>query len=147
MGKTAFSGPVYGSKSLLWSAFVLVGTSGVSATYAVTTVPNYEDWFATETFFACSSCSTGAASISSVATFVISDDSSNLHAPVSMTSTASGVLTTVTPDAGEYEGKQIVGGSTLAFVIAAGSTALPVGSARAELRGYIRYKSSTRAEA
>jgi hypothetical protein len=57
------------------------------------------------------------------------------------------VLTTVAADAGEYEGKQIVGGSTLAFVIAAGSTALPVGSARAELRGYIRYKSSTRAEA
>jgi hypothetical protein len=146
MGKTAFSGPVYGAKSLLWSAYVPVGTSGASATYAVTTVPGYEDWYATETFFACSSCSTGAASVSSVTTFVINDDSSNLHAAVAMASTASGVLTTVSADAGEYEGKRIAAGSTLSFVIAGGSSSVPIGSARAELRGYIRFINSTRPE-
>jgi hypothetical protein len=125
---------------------VPVATSGASATYAVTTVPGYEDWYATETFFACSSCSTGAASLSSVTTFAIQDDSSAIHSAVSVTSTASGTLTTVTPDAGEYEGKRIAAGSTLAFVIAGGSSSVPIGSARMELRGYIRYINSTRSE-
>lgn len=147
MGKTAFSGPVYGAKSLLWSAYVPVATSGASATYAVTTVPGYEDWYITETFFACSSCSTGVASLSSVTTFTIQENSSNLHSPVSMTSTASGVLTTLPADAGEFEGKRVRAGSTLAFVIAGGSTAVASGSARAEMRGYVRFINSTRSEA
>lgn len=146
MGKTAFSGPVYGAKSLLWSAYVPVGTSGVAGTYAVTQVPVYEDWYATETYFACSSCSTGAVSVSSVTNFQITDDSSALHSAVSVTSTAAGTLTTVAADGGEYEGKRIAGGSTLAFVITGGSSSVPIGSARAELRGFIRYINSTRSE-
>lgn len=146
MGKTAFSGPVYGAKSALWQPFVISASSGASTQIvAATIVPVYEDWYVTETVYQCSSCSTGAAA-SSVASFVIKDDGTALHTAVSLLSTATPVLTTMTPDAGEYEGKRIAGGSTLTFEIVAGSSAVPVGTARGELRGYIRFVSSTRSE-
>ena len=49
MGKTAFSGPVYGAKGALWNPFTLVVSSGASTQVAATTrVPAYEDWYATE---------------------------------------------------------------------------------------------------
>src|SRR6185369_10053663 len=128
MGKTAFSGPVYGAKSLLWSPFVLVVSSGgTTQTIAQTIVPVYEDWFITEAYYACSSCSTGAAAASSVASFVIKDDGSSMHINSFLGSTATGKLVTITPDAGEYEGKRIAGGSTITFVVAGGSSAVAMG--------------------
>lgn len=146
MGKTAYSGPVYGAKSQLWGEYVPVATSGAAGTYAATIVPTYEDWYVTETCFWCSSCSTGAASVSSVTTFQIQDDGSAIHSAVSVTSTVTPTLTTVTPDAGEYEGKRIAGGSTLTFVITGGSSSVPIGSARMQMRGFIRFVNSTRPE-
>ena len=149
MGKTAFSGPVYGAKGALWNPFTLVVSSGASTQVAaMTRVPTYEDWYVTEALYQCSSCSTAAldALASSVAQFVIKDDGTALHTNKTLLDTNSVTLVTITPDAGEYEGKRIAAGSTITFEIAAGSSALPIGSARAELRGYIRFISSTRAE-
>ena len=53
MGKTAFMGPVYGAKSLIWSFFATTGSSNgastaIAAPNSAITVPVYEDWFATE---------------------------------------------------------------------------------------------------
>lgn len=147
MGKTAFSGPVYGAKSLLWAPFVVAASSGATTqTIATTIVPTYEDWYLTEALYACSSCSTGAAAASSVASFVVKDDSSAIHTATFLGSTATPKLVTITADPGEYEGKRVAAGSTITFVVAGGSSAVPMGSIRAEVRGYIRFISSTRAE-
>jgi len=145
MGKTAFSGPVYGAKSLLYSAFVGAQSSASSMTRALTIVPSYEDWYATEAVFQCSSCSTGAASASSVALFSIRKGTTNLNTPVPLDSTDTARLVTITADAGEYEGKRIPAGSTVGFHVDGGDTAVAIGSARCELRGFIRYIDSTRA--
>lgn len=147
MGKTAFSGPVYGAKGALWNPFSLVVSSGASTQVAAATrVPTYEDWYVTEALFQCSSCSTGAAIASSVCQFVFKDDGTALHTNQVLQDTNSVTLVTITPDAGEYEGKRIAAGSTITFEVAGGSSAVPVGSARGELRGYIRFINSTRAE-
>lgn len=147
MGKTAFSGPVYGAKSLLWSPFVAVVSSGATTqTVANTIVPTYEDWYITEAVYACSSCSTGAALASSVVSLVLKDDGSSMHTAVTLASTGASRLVTITADAGEYEGKRVAGGSTLTFVAAAGSTAAPLGSLSGNFRGYIRFINSTRPE-
>jgi hypothetical protein len=149
MGKTAFSGPVYGAKGALWNPFTLVVSSGASTQVAATTrVPSYEDWYVTEALFQCSSCSTAAlgALASSVAQFVFKANSSALHDNQTIVDTNSVTLVTITKDAGEYEGKRVTAGSTITLEAAAGSSALALGSLRAELRGYIRFISSTRAE-
>lgn len=147
MGVTRFSGPIYGAKSQLWNPFVVAVSSGATTqTIARTIVPVYEDWFITEAVYACSSCSTGAAAASSVASFVIKDDGSSMHVAAFVNDTNACKLVTITPDAGEYEGKRVAGGSTLAFVVAGGSSAVPMGSVRADIRGYIRFISSTRSE-
>ena len=69
MGKTAFSGPVYGAKSVLW----VTGPSAAATTNATTqaafaqpgyarrVVPAYEDWIVTEAYLVCSTASTVAA--------------------------------------------------------------------------------------
>lgn len=147
MGKTAFSGPVYGAKSLLWTPFVLVVSSGgTTQTIARTVVPTYEDWMITEVAYACSSCSTGSAAASSVASFMVKDDGSTLHGATVLSGTNATALVTVPADGGEYEGKRVAGGSTLAFVVAGGSSAVAMGSVRADVRGYIRFINSTRPE-
>ncbi len=144
MGKTAFSGPVFGAKSALWNVFVPVVSSGTTTqTVAVTRVPTYEDWYATEALYRCSSCSTGAALASSVASFVIKDDGSSLHVASIMANTNTVALVSITPTPGEWQGLRIAGGSTLALVARGGDSAVPAESLWAELRGYIRFTSST----
>src|SRR5436190_1024926 len=68
MGKTAFRGPIYGAKGLLW----VVGPPAAAASNASTvnaylqpgfgrrSVPVYEDWLITEVYATCSTVSTVA---------------------------------------------------------------------------------------
>ncbi len=147
MGKTAFAGPLYGAKCLLWSPFVPVVSSGTTTqTIARTIVPTYEDWYITEAVYQCSSGSTGAVLASSVASYVIKDDGSSMHVASVLASITTPTLVTLTPDAGEFEGRRVAGGSTLAFVVRAGDSAVPLGTVRGEFRGFIRFISSSRSE-
>jgi hypothetical protein len=67
MGKTSFSGPVYGAKSLLWTygPYTQTGSSGASTVLvtanAARPVPAYEDWYITEVEFRTSTNSSVAA--------------------------------------------------------------------------------------
>src|SRR5262245_28999760 len=69
MGKTAFSGPVYGAKSVLWVTGPAAAATTSATTIAAFTqpgyskriVPAYEDWIVTEAYLVCSTASTVAA--------------------------------------------------------------------------------------
>jgi len=139
MGKTAFNGPVYGAKAALFSGFRQVVSSATTLTVASITVPSYEDWVVTELIAHCSSCTTGVARLS------VLDDSTNLGT-ATFVSTSAAVVTTITADAGEYEGKVVAAGSVLTVDAVPGSSALPMGSVQWVVRGFTRFISSTRAE-
>lgn len=146
MGKTAFSGPVYGAKSLLFSVSrdnVLITSSG-TLTEAKVVIPSYEDWYLTE--FRAYRGSSG----STAATYTFQlDDDSTVVANVATTSSEAGVAlsTSPTPTAGEYEGVQMAAGSTLSFQWNTGtSTTAPCSNVIMSAYGYIRFKSSTRSE-
>ncbi len=143
MGRTAFSGPAFGGKCLLWSEYVPVATSGATTlTYATRIVPPGEDWYACEVNYMCSSCSTGAV-LSSVASFMIKQNGTTMHAPATVLSTVTATLVVLPKTPGEYQGQQIPSGSTLSFVLAGGGTAVAIGGARMQLTGYIRYIDSS----
>lgn len=154
MGKTAFKGPVYGAKSLLWSGGPLTGTTSAStALIATTVIPPYEDWYATEIK---ASFSTGS-SVGNSFVFKSKGGSSGLarydgQASTvaqtigtinSGTSTSLNAVTTITPTAGEYEGLYIPAGSTLRLV---SSGVNPQSRVTFGLWGYPRFIPSTRAE-
>lgn len=156
MGKMAFSGPVYGAKSALWSG--AFGTAGISTgastkAIAVTVVPTYEDWYVTE--FA-ASFSTGSSGGNS---FILKSEGGSSGQPRyqgqpstvaqtiatinSGTSTSLNSVATPTPTAGEYEGVYVPGGSTLRVC---SSSVNPVSFAGFRVSGFIRFLNSTRAE-
>lgn len=146
MGKTAFSGPAFGAKCLLWSEYVPVGSSAATTlTYATRVVPPGEDWLLCNVSYMCSSCSTGTAAASSVAAFMIKSQGTTLHGPAFVSGTATSTLVTIPTDQGEYQGKLVASGSTLSFVLAGGGSAAPMGGARMQLMGYIRFNDSTSA--
>jgi hypothetical protein len=154
MGKTAFAGPVYGAKSLLFSHSLATGTTGAStALVAATVVPPYEDWYITE---CCASFSTGSSGGNA---FIFKSEGGSSGLPRyqgqpstvaqtiatinSGTSTTLNNVTTVTPTAGEYEGLYVPAGSTLRIV----STSVnPLSKVNLSMRGYIRFINSTRSE-
>jgi len=59
MGKTSFSGPVYGAKGVIWTygpysdkhstgaSTTLMNDGSTGIAISAVTVPNYEDWFIT----------------------------------------------------------------------------------------------------
>ena len=147
MGKTAFGGPVYGAKSLLLSVSRDNGSASTGSTAAVILtqmlVPAYEDWYATE--FRVTRGSTGSTDFS----VFVEDDSTNIASVASASSLANQHgSTTIAADAGEYEGKRIAAGSSLVIKMWNGGSSLVASSAiTASLYGYIRWISSTRAEA
>jgi len=159
MGKTAFSGPVYGAKSLLWAwgPFTDAHSTGAS-TGALSvnpvpnrTVPNYEDWMVTEMYVTCSTNSSVAGahgfylkSEGGSTTGIVRADggvSTATQTVVSVLNTgtstnfAGSAIATATP--GEYEGK-----STLRLVSSGVSL---TGTVQVNVMGYIRYVNSTRA--
>lgn len=142
MGKTAFSGPVYGAKSLLWMAHrdnQVISTA--VATFAGINVPAYEDWYVTE--LKAWRGSTGSTD------FIVAlvDDSTSV-ATVAITSSLAAVAgsTTIAATGGEFEGYQILNGSSLTLTVQNGNSSV-VGSSdfTAWVYGFIRFIDSTRA--
>jgi hypothetical protein len=160
MGKTAFSGPVYGAKSLLWSYGPFADTHSTGASTgllnanAVRVVPPYEDWMITEVAAAVSTNSTTAGhglylkSEGGSTTGIVRADgqvSTATQTIASFTTAGSSVFTgstTVAATAGEYEGKWVPAGSTLRLVSSGVSV---MGTVSVNVMGFIRYVNSTRA--
>lgn len=144
MGKTSFSGPVYGAKSLLISYSGDIAAATDASSHAVLlgiNVPNYEEWLVTEmNVFRGSTHST-------LSVYRLLDDST-VVADVAITSSL-GVRvgsTTIAATGGEYEGYLIAGGSSVTLTGTSGSTTAASTGVRINVMGFIRFKSSTRAE-
>jgi hypothetical protein len=150
MGKTAFSGPVYGAKSLLLSYSKTSTTVPSTATfgYAQLIVPTGQDWYVTDFHaFRESTHSTN---------FVLSlsDDSSRATsstrtvADLAITSSAASQMasTVASADAGEYEGRRVAAGSTLTLQLANGNSSVTGAVFSAWAYGFIRFVSSSRSE-
>jgi hypothetical protein len=125
MGRTAFSGPAFGAKSLLWSVSadnVVISTA--IQTEASIVVPAGEDWYVTEMHV--HRGSTGSTAF--VATLV--DDTTNV-ATVAIASSAADVAgsTRPTPDGGEFAGVQVLSGSSVSFRVTNGNSSV-VGSSK-----------------
>ncbi len=158
MGKTAFNGPVYGGKCLLWSFGPVTGTTGAStvliALNASRIVPPYEDWFVTEVNVSCSTCSslgnnfilkseggstTGITRLSGQYPATVAQTIATVN---SGTSTTVNTFATVVASPSEYEGMYVPAGSTLRWV---SSGVNPQGAVNLSVMGYIRWVPSTRA--
>jgi len=144
MGRTSFSGPVYGAKATLFTAYQHTQSSGagngLTSTIVNVTVPAYEDWYATEVFaYRGSTGSTGL--ICRVL------DDSTIVGTVTLNSSlqdaSSGAI--VTADGGEYEGARIAAGSVVSFTLANSSVAPTSSNITITLRGFTRLIDSTRA--
>lgn len=144
MGKTSFSGPVYGAKCLLmsYSGDLAAGTDASSFTTVIgVNVPAYEDWLVTE--FRAFRASTH----STLSVFRLLDDST-VVADIAITSSAGFVAgsTIITPTAGEYEGYLIAAGSSVTLTATPGSSGVVSSGVHLNVYGFIRFKSSSRAE-
>lgn len=145
MGRSAFSGPVYGAKATLLSAFIETASTGggngstiVLGTYVV---PTYEDWFVTEVF--ANRASTGSTGLK----FSVIDDGSTIASATINSSLADASTAIIAAtDGGEYEGTRIAAGSTVQLAIFNGSSGLAASSRCSMIvRGFTRLVDSTRA--
>lgn len=160
MGKTSFKGPVYGSKSVLWSHFIPVTSSGgstaIAAVNSLRVVPAYEDWYVCELQASCSTCTSNAAAIYLKTEGGLTTIPARLDAPgngstraATLTSFTSGTSTTfstqvvITASAGEYEGSFVPAGSTLRLVSSGDSG---IANLNINVIGYRRWINSTRSE-
>ena len=155
MGKTAFSGPVYGSKGLLWAYTGNLSTGGSTALVTSRMIPTYEDWYITEVYAKYNSTtSSGGFNIivksEGGSTTGIVRQTGGLASTVAQTiatltkgtsTTADSTLVTTTPTAGEYEGLYVPAGSTMR-IVSSGVDAVPVSLS---IMGFIRWVASTRA--
>lgn len=135
MGKSAFSGPVYGAKATLFSFGPV--NAATSTVLGGIVVPVGEDWYGTE--LAVFRNSTG----STTAIVTVLDDSSVVGATPAITSslTALAAIKVLPTDGGEYEGTRIASGSTVTFTVSDTNLGLCV-----SLSGYRRFINSTRGE-
>lgn len=143
MGKTAFSGPAYGAKQLLFSASrdaVSTGAgNGVSTSVSACIVPAGEDWFATE--FGVFQGSTG----SSARAFWVQDDATVVSSiTVTSTTTDANSQNVIAADAAEYEGTRIAAGSTVTFWVSNSSAQGAIANVTWRLSGYRRWVESSR---
>ena len=148
MGLSRASGPTYGAKQTLACIRVADISSGagngLSTVLAAFVVPTGEDWYATE--FLYHRQSTGSTGIQ----FSVQDDSTVLASTTigganSSLADKAGFLI-ITPTAGEYEGAQILSGSTVTFNVVQSSVAPASSGVTLTLRGFIRFVNSTKAE-
>jgi hypothetical protein len=139
MGKTAFSGPAFGAKSLLWAIPYINSTNSTSAiTVAQVTVPAGEDWYITNFHgFRGSTHSTALV-------LTLTDDSTSI-ATLAFTSSgaAASASTRLTPDAGEYDGVRVLTGSVLAMTLHNGGSSVASSGVHAWVYGYPRWIPST----
>ena len=142
MGKTAYTGPLYGAKQTLASIRVSDISSGagngVSTSLSVFLCPLGEDWYGTE--FSYHRQSTGSTGIE----FSVQDDGTKFSS-ITITSSAADQLgyVSITADAGEYEGRRIAAGSTVSFNIVQSSVAPASSGVSLALYGYRRFISSS----
>lgn len=162
MGFSRFSGPVYGSKSLLKTLTASSGNQNTSTAIAWTnasfTVPQYEDWYITEVCASISTCSSGAHALSlkcegGSTTIPINQKAPGNGStraatittfspinPNSTSTTAAFTRNTITPDAGESEGFWVPAGSSIRLVSSGASgPGIPV----VDVYGYIRWRDSS----
>lgn len=153
MGKTAFSGPVYGAKNNILTFSYAAGaiSSGASTALlpaATITVPTYEAWGLTGLYTNVSTCSSNAAQ------FLVKVECPTFNGNSSFSTTVftvtSGTSTSIAAQtlpgvrtAGEYEGLMLPPNSTIRIVSSANSA---MGVTNLNLHGFIRFVSSTRAE-
>jgi hypothetical protein len=131
MGRTRFSGPVFGAKQSLFSVGGIAASTGSSAIFAGTVVPTGEDWHITE--IAIHRNSTGSTN------FVVSlHDDSTLVGSVGVggSSIVASNCTTVTADAGDI-GAKVLAGSVL--TLSHSSHAGPNIGLSASVYGYVRF--------
>lgn len=161
MGLSRPSGPVYGAKSLLWAVGPATGSSGASShapfvSAANIVVPPYEDWFLTEWSVGCSTCSSAGNSVKlkskggstsilpapwgAGAGSTITQTLATVQAGTSTTFSTWATLAATPP---EYEGAWVPAGSTI-YVTSTGVE--PIGQLGWQLRGYMRFRNSTRGE-
>lgn len=143
MGKTAFSGPVWGAKSLLMSArceTVSTGAgNGISTTVAFAVVPVGEDWYITD--FQAFRTSTGSTTYE----LQLQDDSSKISSGRITSSGANAVINNaLAPTGGEYAGVQVLSGSTLAAVFVDSSVTGASSGLIVNVYGYPRFVASSR---
>ena len=133
MGKTAFSGPVYGAKATLLTFTTSAGSTLVPAQV---TVPAGEEWVATELMLYRQSTGSTAFGMGLY-------DDSTLVSSVTITSSLAAQDKTliITADASEYEGKVIAAGSVVKLTL--DSTSLANAPVTGTLRGYTRFVSSS----
>jgi len=156
MGKSALSGPVYGSKSLLWSYGPFTVSSGATTTvFANRTLPNYEDWYITEMHVTVSTCSSvgnsiqlkseggSTTGITRLTGALPSTQAQTIFNLNTGTSTTFSTWATATATPGEYEGLFVPAGSSM-HLVSSGVNGL--GQCHIQVMGYIRWVSSTRAE-
>jgi hypothetical protein len=137
MGKTAFSGPLFGAKSLLASVYLPDVSSGANAGISTTIggaiVPAGEDWLVTD-FYA------GRESVGSTDHgFALDDDGSNVSSITLDSSLAQRKIVAITADAGEFAGKAIASGSTITFRMVTSSGIAASSGIHVSLYGYPRY--------
>lgn len=150
MGKTSFSGPVYGAKGGLISYGPAAAANGSTALVTSIVVPPYETWYLTELF----ASNLQATSNSSTPKVVLKVDGTGAGDPAfpagnpgtvatitGPTSTAGfNQMATATVTAGEYEGYAAPANSTIR-VVSSGT----IGQLQVRVNGFIRYFDSTRA--
>lgn len=142
MGRTSFSGPVYGAKAVLFSGFsaaLSTGANGANSTFAMITVPPGEDWYVTDVFaFRKSTGSTGLVCTARMNSSVIA--TITLNSSLNDASSRAEVA----PDGGEKEGTLVPSGAVFSF--AAGTSSLASTSSELSMwaRGYTRFKDSSR---
>lgn len=140
MGKTAFSGPSFGSISLLWSVNVGQPSNSTSAiTLGGIVVPPGQDWYITS-FHG----HRGNSTHSTATVFTLVDDSTSI-ATVALTSSLADVSgsTRPTPTAGEYQGVQVASGSSLTITLTNGGSSVASSMVYAWVYGYPRWIPST----
>ena len=141
MGKTSFSGPVFGAKSLLWTASLKDAAASTGATViASINVPAGQDWYVCDiAAYRGSTASTG---------FVlrVTDDSSVVGSVAITSSLASQTnSTSLTPSAGEFEGVRCAAGSSMTMDFnQSGSSVAASTAVTGWVYGYIRYIDSSR---
>lgn len=150
MGKTAFSGPVYGAKSNLISFGPSDRSGGSTALIFTAVVPAYETWYLTEL----AAANTQATSNSSTPKVILKVDGAPTADPAfptgnagtaasitGPTSTAGfNLIATCSVTAGEYEGYAAPANSTIR-IVSSGT----IGALCVSVNGFKRYFDSTRA--
>jgi hypothetical protein len=136
MGKTSFSGPVFGAKQSLIDCGPVSASTGSSAVFYGVIVPAGEDWFLTD--LSLYRNSTGSTNL----TISVQDDSTTIGSvDIGGSSIAAGNKAIFTADSGEFQGTKVLSGSTI--TLSHSSHAGPNANLCVQISGFRRYVPST----